>query len=200
MRASTTVKQERFNNEMLPHMDTMYHYALFLTHDRDAAQDLLQETFLKSYRFLDKFKEGTNEKAWLYRIMRNTYINNYRREKRIPDLVEYDDQISAYQMQRTETIDRENLSARIDTDLFEDEISSAIATLPERYKSVIVMRDVEEMPYEEIAEALEIPLGTVRSRLHRARAILFDLLKGYARKRGYSVGERFAPADLVMAG
>lgn len=200
MRASATEKQRRFNSEMLPHMDTMYNYALFLTHDRDTAQDLLQETFLKSYRFLDSFEEGTNEKAWLYRIMRNTYINNYRRQKRTPDLVEYDDQISAYQMERTESIDRENLSARIGTDLFEDEISSAIARLPERYRSVVVMRDVEEMPYEEIAEALEIPLGTVRSRLHRARALLFDQLKNYARKRGYTVGEEFSPGELAVAG
>ncbi|HEX7572484.1 MAG TPA: sigma-70 family RNA polymerase sigma factor, partial [Bacteroidota bacterium] len=95
MTAPRETKQELFNKEMLPFMDLMYGYAMYLTGNREESNDLLQETFLKAFRFFDKFEQGTNAKAWLYRIMRNTFINEYRRVKRTPDLVEYDEQISA---------------------------------------------------------------------------------------------------------
>jgi RNA polymerase sigma-70 factor (ECF subfamily) len=168
---------------------------MYLTGNRDESNDLLQETFLKAFRFFDKFERGTNAKAWLYRIMRNTFINEYRRVKRTPDLVEYDEQISAYQMmpRATERPDQ------IEGEIFEDEIAVAIASLPEKFKSVIILRDVQDLPYEEIADALEIPIGTVRSRLHRARAILFDRLKKYAKDHGYKVEERFVPDDFALA-
>jgi RNA polymerase sigma-70 factor (ECF subfamily) len=176
-------------------MDMLYGYAMYLTGDRDEASDLLQETFLKAYRFYDKFEQGTNAKAWLYRIMRNTYINDYRRGKRTPDMVEYDEQKSAYMMSRGDEPGPDEIKGEI----FEDEIAEAISTLPEKFKSVIVLRDVEDLPYEEIAEALEIPIGTVRSRLHRARAILFEKLKAYAKERGYVVGDRFVQPNLALA-
>ena len=89
MRQAEKPKQERFNKVMVPHMDVLYNYGLYLTGDRDAANDLLQETYLKAFRFFEKFEPGTNAKAWLYRIMRNTFINEYRRVKRLPDLVQY---------------------------------------------------------------------------------------------------------------
>jgi RNA polymerase sigma-70 factor (ECF subfamily) len=133
--------------------------------------------------------------------MRNTYINDYRRIRRAPDLVEYDDQTSGAQMLHDATIDREHLSARINEDLFDDEIAVALQALPEKYKSVVVLRDVEDLPYEEIAEALEIPIGTVRSRLHRARALLFDRLKKYAQAKGYQVGKALVPQpEYALAG
>lgn len=188
-------KQELFNANMVPFMDMLYGYAMYLTGDRDEASDLLQETFLKAYRFYDKFEQGTNAKAWLYRIMRNTYINDYRRGKRTPDMVEYDEQKSAYMMSRGDEPGPDEIKGEI----FEDEIAEAISTLPEKFKSVIVLRDVEDLPYEEIAEALEIPIGTVRSRLHRARAILFEKLKAYAKERGYVVGDRFVQPNLALA-
>jgi RNA polymerase sigma-70 factor (ECF subfamily) len=187
-------KQDLFNKDMIPYMDLMYGYAMYLTGDREEANDLLQETFLKAFRFFDKFERGTNAKAWLYRIMRNTFINEYRRVKRTPDLVEYDEQISAYQMMPRMT----QRPDEIEGEIFEDEIAVAIASLPEKFKSVIILRDVQDLPYEEIADALEIPIGTVRSRLHRARAILFDRLKHYARDRGYKVGERFVDFALAV--
>jgi RNA polymerase sigma-70 factor (ECF subfamily) len=192
---ATDVKHELFNQVMVPHMNLLYGYAMYLTSDRDEANDLLQETFLKAFRFFEKFEQGTNAKAWLYRIMRNTYINEYRKVRRAPDLVEYDDQLSSYQMKQRD----ERSPGDVPGEIFEDEIAIAISSLPEKFKSVIVLRDVEDLPYEEIAEALEIPVGTVRSRLHRARAILFDKLKGYAKERGYRVGDRFAPQDLALA-
>ena len=188
-------KQELFNANMVPFMDMLYGYAMYMRGDRDEASDLLQETFLKAYRFYDKFEQGTNAKAWLYRIMRNTYINDYRKGKRTPDMVEYDEQTSAYMMSRRD----EPRPDAIKGEIFEDEIAEAISSLPEKFKSVIVLRDVEDLPYEEIAEALEIPIGTVRSRLHRARAILFEKLKTYAKERGYVVGDRFVQPNLALA-
>lgn len=192
MRRADMPKQERFNKVMVPHMDVLYNYGLYLTGDREAANDLLQETYLKAFRFFDKFEPGTNSKAWLYRIMRNTFINEYRRVKRLPDLVQYDEQISSYQMLPREE-EKTELRNQVEGEMFEDEIAGAIASLPEKFKSVIVLRDVEDLPYEEIADALEIPVGTVRSRLHRARGILFAKLREYAMAKGYSVADAFSP-------
>jgi RNA polymerase sigma-70 factor (ECF subfamily) len=195
---NTSIRHRRFEKEMMPYMDQLFNYALYLSGDREQASDLLQDTYMKAYRFFDKFEAGTNAKAWLYRIMKNTYINEYRRTHRLPEIVEYDEQISPYQMsaQGREDNDLRNM---LDTQMFDDDIAGALAGLPEKFKSVIVLRDLEEMPYEEIAEVLEIPIGTVRSRLHRARALLFDMLKSYARDKGYTVGDRFLPADLALA-
>ncbi|MEW6511582.1 MAG: sigma-70 family RNA polymerase sigma factor [Bacteroidota bacterium] len=193
MKRAADSKQELFKNVMVPFMDLLYGYAMYLTGGREEANDLLQETYLKAFRFFDRFEQGTNAKAWLYRIMRNTYINDYRRVKRLPDLVEYDEQISAYQMSSRD----EKAPDAIEGELFGDEIAQAIASLPEKFKSVIVLRDVEDLPYEEIAETLDIPIGTVRSRLHRARGILFDTLRGYAEERGYAVTARPALALAV---
>jgi len=180
---------------MAPHMDQMFNYAVYLTGDREEANDLLQETFLKAYRFYDRFEEGTNAKAWLYRIMRNTYINEYRRVKRLPDVVEFDEQISAPYVAHG----FQNNPSEMEGELFGDDVAAAISLLPEKFKSVIMLRDVQDLPYEEIAEALEIPVGTVRSRLHRARALLFDRLKTYAGDHGYAVAESFESNELALA-
>jgi RNA polymerase sigma-70 factor (ECF subfamily) len=195
MKTPMSEKHTKFKASMTPHMDQMYNYAMYLTGDREEANDLLQETFLKAYRFYDKYEEGTNAKAWLYRIMRNTYINEYRRVKRLPDLVEFDEQISAPYFAGQP----HRAGSELHGELFGDEIASAIARLPEKFKSVILLRDIEDLPYEEIAEALDIPVGTVRSRLHRARAILFERLRAYAEDRGYAVSDRFEPAELALA-
>jgi RNA polymerase sigma-70 factor (ECF subfamily) len=197
MKQANASIQRQFEAIMVPHMDVLYSYGLYLTGDQDSANDLLQETFLKAFRFFDKFEEGTNARAWLYRIMRNTFINEYRRVKRLPDLVEYDEQISSYQMLPREA-EETDLRHQINGELFDDEIAGAISALPEKFKSVIILRDVEDLPYEEIADALDIPIGTVRSRLHRARAILFAKLKDYAGSRGYTVPERFLDAEPAL--
>ncbi len=194
------VQKRKFQETMIPHMDLLFNYANYLTGDRDEANDLLQETFLKAYRFFDKFEDGTNARAWLYRIMRNTFINEYRRVKRAPNHVEYDEQITPNFLAPQDPRQSTDLRERIEAESFGDEISMAIAALPEKFKIVIVLRDVEDLPYEEIAEALDIPVGTVRSRLHRARAILFDTLKDYARSKGYAVGTAFVPGDFALAG
>jgi RNA polymerase sigma-70 factor (ECF subfamily) len=195
---SETLRHEKFQKEMVPYMDMLYSYAFYLSNDRDQANDLLQDTFLKAYRFSDRFESGTNAKAWLYRIMKNTYINEYRRTHRLPEIVEYDEHASAYQAPGGGWGDND-LRTMLDTQMFDDDITGALSALPEKFKSIIVLRDIEEMPYEEIADVLEIPIGTVRSRLHRARALLFDRLKEYARQKGYTVGDRFVSGDLAMA-
>lgn len=192
-------RQELFKKEMMPYTDMLFGYAMYLSGDRDQAGDLLQDTYLKAYRFFDKFETGTNAKAWLYRIMKNTFINEYRRTHRQPEIVEFDEQISPYQMSKTHD-GMNDLRDMVESRMFDDEMAGAIAALPEKFKSVVVLRDLEDLPYEEIAEALEIPIGTVRSRLHRARSILFAKLKDYARARGYAVGDRFVPGDLALAG
>lgn len=200
MKARNSQMQAKFQRDMTPHMEALLNYANYLTGERQSAEDLLQETYLKAYRFFDKFEEGTNAKAWLYRIMRNTYINEYRRIKRIPDVVQYDEQISPYQMNASVLGSVDEMRQRMDHDTFGDEIAGAIGALPEKFKSVVILRDVESLPYEEIAEALEIPVGTVRSRLHRARAMLFEKLRGYASLRGYEVPETFVPQrELALA-
>jgi RNA polymerase sigma factor (sigma-70 family) len=190
-----------FTQEMVPFSDALMTYALYLTNDQEQANDLLQDTYLKAFRYYNKFESGTNARAWLYRIMKNTFINEYRRVQRLPSLVEYDEHISSYKMSGAQlNVGPEEILDAADSDMFGDEVSGAIAALPEKFKSVIVLRDVQDLPYEEIASALKIPIGTVRSRLHRARSILFDKLKEYARSRGMVVGESFQGAELAFAG
>ncbi|MGA9117065.1 MAG: sigma-70 family RNA polymerase sigma factor [Bacteroidota bacterium] len=190
MQTHQTSRHREFENAMVPHMDLLYSYAFYLTNDRDQASDLMQDTYLKAYRFFDSFEQGTNAKAWLHRIMRNTYINEYRRLRRMPEIIPYDEQITPSRM----TQQGGEFATRLDAGSLDDEMAAALGALPEKYRSVVVLRDIEDLPYEEVAEALEIPIGTVRSRLHRARGLLFERLRGYARSRGFRVGETYGEA------
>ena len=200
MKARAGSRQAEFEKTMVPFMDQLYSYAYYLTGDRDQAGDLLQETYLKAYRFFDSFAEGTNAKAWLYRIMRNTSINEYRKIKRLPELLRFDEQITPIRMIAGPSGGTDDLRKLIEERSFGDEVSGAIAGLPEKFKSVIVLRDIEDLPYEEVAAVLDIPVGTVRSRLHRARALLFDRLENYARKNGYAVVREAPQQEYAMAG
>ncbi len=199
MRLIDVKRQELFKKEMMPYADMLFNYAMYLSGDREQAADLLQDTYLKAFRFFDKFEAGTNAKAWLYRIMKNTFINEYRRVHRQPDIVEFDEQITPYQMSASGK-SMPDLRDMMESRMFDDEMAGAIAALPDKFKSVVMLRDLEDMPYEEIAQILNIPIGTVRSRLHRARSILFSQLKDYASARGYTVGDRFVPSEISMAG
>jgi len=182
---SSQSKQALFEQEALPHMNALYSFAVRLCRDRDDASDLLQETFLKGYRFFDKFEPGTNCKAWLFRILKNTYINQYRKDKKEPDTVEYDTIEEFYDLIRSESSESTDLQKRIFDNLLDDEISIALDSLPESFRTAIILCDLEGMTYEEISEILECPIGTVRSRLHRARNILASKLIKYAKNRGY---------------
>jgi len=181
---------EEFRKEALPHMDALYNFALQLTQDSDDAADLLQETYVKAYRFWDKFEKGTNCKAWLFRIMKNSFINFYRKNIRSPEKLDYDEIEEIYETIKSESENPHNLDREIYDNIFDDEVMEAIKSLPEEFRTVLIMCDVEGMTYEEIADFLDIPIGTVRSRIHRARKVLATKLYTYAKSRGYNVDEQ----------
>lgn len=178
-------KQSDFEREALPHMSALYSFAVRLCRNREDAHDLVQETYMKGFRFFDKFERGTNCKAWLFRILKNTYINQYRKDKREPDIVEYDVIEEFYDLIRSESSESTDLQKKIFDNLLDDEVSTALESLPETFRTAIILCDLEGMTYEEIAEIIECPIGTVRSRLHRARKMLASQLLAYAKQRGY---------------
>lgn len=182
-------KQADFEREALPHLNALYSFALRLCRNRDDANDLVQETFLKGFRFFDKFESGTNCKAWLFRILKNTYINQYRKDKREPDTVDYDAIEEFYDLLRSESTETTDLQKKFFDNLLDDEVSEALDSLPEVFRTAVILCDLEGMTYEEIAEIIECPIGTVRSRLHRARNMLAARLLNYARARGYDTQE-----------
>jgi RNA polymerase sigma-70 factor (ECF subfamily) len=181
---STRRKQEDFQKEALPHMDILYNYALRTTGNEEDARDLLQETFLKAYRFWDKYEKGTNIRAWLFRIMKNSYINRYRKESKEPDKVDYGDVENFYNSIRAEYKDTNDLQEKLYRNLLGDEVAKALESLPEDFRTVVILCDIEGLTYEEIAEFIDRPIGTVRSRLHRGRKLLQAKLLEYARKQG----------------
>lgn len=180
-----TAKQVEFEREALPHMDLLYNYGLRMTGNPADADDLVQETYLKAFRFWDKYEKGTNIKAWLFRIMKNSYINRYRKESKEPDTVDYDEVKNFYNTIKHESADTNDLEERIYGNLLADEVAKGLESLPDDFRTVVILCDIEGLTYEEIAEFVEIPIGTVRSRLHRGRKMLRGKLFEYARKRGY---------------
>ena len=180
-------KQAEFEAEALPHMSSLYNFAYRLTQDRDDAADLVQETFLKGFRFFDSFVRGTNCKAWLFRILKNTYINRYRRAAKAPETVEYDVVEEFYESIKDSSVVTSTLERELFDNALDDEVSAALQKLPEDFRTVVILCDIEEFTYEEIAEFIDCPIGTVRSRLHRARKILAATLADYARQRGIDV-------------
>jgi RNA polymerase sigma-70 factor (ECF subfamily) len=177
-------KQKEFEAEALPHMDILYNFALRTAGNAADAQDLLQETYLKAFRFWDKYEKGTNIRAWLFRIMKNSYINRYRKETREPDKVDYDDVENFYDSIRDESKDTSDLQQKMFGGLLGDEVTAALQNLPVDFRTVVILCDIEELTYEEIAEFLDCPIGTVRSRLHRGRKMLQKELLSYARDKG----------------
>lgn len=174
-----------FEKEAIPHMDALFNFALRMTGDRDEADDLVQETYLKAFRFFDKFEKGTNCKAWLFRIMKNTFINSYRKTSKEPDKVDYEEVENFYENIKPSSTDSAHLEKEMYDNLLDDELSNAIAALPEDFRTVIILCDIEGFTYDEIADFVDVPVGTVRSRLHRARKMLFANLYEYAADKGY---------------
>ena len=182
---SEEAKQSIFNQEFMPHINSMYNFAYRLTLDSDDAKDLLQDTYLKAFRFIDSFQQGTNAKAWLFRILKNSFINDYRKKSKEPSKVDYQEVETFY---NSEDVDRQitpDLRVEALQDMIGDEISVALNSLDVDFRTVIILCDLEGFKYEEMAKILDIPIGTVRSRLHRARNLLKDKLSEYARKMGY---------------
>lgn len=183
--STTKSLHKEFEQEAIPHMDILYNYALRMTSNADDAHDLLQETFLKAYRFWDKYEKGTNVRAWLFRIMKNTYINLYRKAVKEPDTVDYNDIQNFYNIIRENSSDANDLQEKLFGHLLDDDITKALESLPEEFRTVVILCDIEELTYEEIAEFVECPVGTVRSRLHRGRKLLYAKLFDYAKKKGF---------------
>jgi RNA polymerase sigma factor (sigma-70 family) len=178
-------KQSIFNQEFMPHINSMYNFAYRLTLDPDDAKDLLQDTYLKAFRFIDSFQQGTNAKAWLFRILKNSFINDYRKKSKEPSKVDYQEVESFY---NSEDVDRQitpDLRVEALQDMIGDEISTALNALDVDFRTVIILCDLEGFKYEEMAKILDIPIGTVRSRLHRARNLLKEKLSEYAKTMGY---------------
>lgn len=178
-------KAEIFDSEFMPHINSMHNFAYRLTFDEDDANDLVQDTYLKAFRFIDSFQKGTNAKAWLFRILKNSFINDYRKKSKEPAKVDYQDVETYY---NSDDVDRQitpDLRVESLQDMIGDEISNALNALDVDFRTVIILADLEEFKYDEMAKILDIPIGTVRSRLHRARNLLKEKLSEYANKMGY---------------
>lgn len=185
--ANNDVRQRVFEREFLPELDALYGFAYHLTYSEAAAEDLVQDTIERAIKAIDSYRQGTNAKAWLFKIMRNHFINDYRKRARRPNTVDYED--VAPILPDTET--KDNVPALVDweDDILEsivgDETYAALARLSADFRMVIILSDLQDFKYEEIAEILEVPIGTVRSRLFRARNLLAKDLKDYAEANGY---------------
>jgi RNA polymerase sigma-70 factor (ECF subfamily) len=178
-------KQVDFEREMLPHLDSLYNFAIRLTTDPIDAEDLVQDTIVKAFRFFGSYEKGTNAKAWLFRILKNSYINNYRKKSKQPQQVDYDEVSTYYETVRSEQSDTTDMEDILYRDMLDDHITRALQRLPEDFRTVVLLCDVEGFTYEEIANMLDVPIGTIRSRLHRGRNLLRVELEEYADKRGY---------------
>ncbi|MCG8607481.1 sigma-70 family RNA polymerase sigma factor [bacterium] len=166
----------------------LFSLALRMTRHQLDAEDLVQETALKAFRHFDRFDRGTNFRAWIYRILTNNYINSYRKKKKAPTRVQIED--IEFRLDDPNSGFWEGLNDRNNgydyDDLFDDEISRAIDRLPDEYKVVVLLSDVESLSYKEIAKIIDHPIGTVMSRLHRGRKMLQKSLTRYAKENGYS--------------
>lgn len=182
-------KEELFENELLPHADALYNFAYHLTYNEEDANDLVQETFMKAFRFINSFDSGTNAKAWLFKILKNGFINEYRKKKKEPGKVDYEDIIAYQDADEDKGGVVYDLREDIFDDMMGDEITIALNSLPIDFKTVILLCDIEGFTYEEISKIIDIPIGTVRSRLHRARNMLKESLRDYAAKMGYKKSE-----------
>jgi RNA polymerase sigma-70 factor (ECF subfamily) len=187
----STVAAPSFEEEALSHTDALYRTARRMTrHDQDA-EDLVQETYLRAFRFRHQFQEGTNLRAWLFRILTNAYINLYRKRSREPkrETLETGDEFYLYKQLRGLSEDvPEEIVLR---DILDHEVKTALEAIPATYRLPVLLADVEGFSYKEIAEIIRKPIGTVMSRLHRGRRALQRLLWQYAREHGYVKGNSF---------
>ena len=177
-----------FTELAMEFMPSLYAAALRMTRNPADAEDLVQETYLKAYRGFEGFTEGTNLKAWLYRILTNTFINRYRAKKRRPDETDLEDVEDFYLYRRLGGLEEARASRSAEDELMdfftETEVKDALESLPESFRLAVLLADVEGFAYKEIAEILDIPIGTVMSRLHRGRKALQKRLYEFARQRG----------------
>lgn len=168
---------------MLPHLDALYRTAYSMTKSASDAEDLVQDTYVRAYQFFNQFQGGTNARAWLFRILTNLYINSYRKKNREPERVSYDDMEDFYLYNRLSDAQQSGQAASPEQIVVQqvqvDAIRDAIDKLPDEYRETVVLADVNEFSYQEIADLLEIPIGTVRSRLSRGRRLVQKAIWAY---------------------
>ncbi len=180
------VKRRAFETEALPHMDALLRTALRMTKNQSDAEDLVQEAMVKAYRFWDKFEPGSNCRAWLFKIMTNIFINNYRSKSRTPVSVNVDDIDDNFLYGQLANLGpEENPEQALFAKIFDDDVKKAIEELPDDFRLVVVLSFLEGFSYQEIAEIADLQLGTVKSRLHRGRKLLQKQLYDYAVRNGY---------------
>ena len=178
-------RQKEFSELIMPHLPSLYSTALRMTRDRQDAEDLLQDTAYKAYRALDQYRMNTNFKAWVFRILINTFITARRKEKNLPQKISYDDLEEFFLYNRLNEMIMIPAVAAEDfiENLFDDDVKQALEKLPYQFRLVVLLSDVNEFSYKEIAEMMQVPLGTVMSRLFRGRKLLQQQLWHYAKKR-----------------
>lgn len=180
--------REDFTHDAMQHAPQLFSTAMRMTRNRSDAEDLVQETFIKAWRSFTTYQQGTNLRAWLFRIMTNTYINKYNAQQRKPTETELDDVEELFLYKRLGAVDQSQLSQSAEDQMLslftDDEVKKALEELPDQFRIPVLMSDVEGFSYKEIAEILEIPLGTVMSRLHRGRKLMQKMLYEYAKERG----------------
>jgi RNA polymerase sigma-70 factor (ECF subfamily) len=185
--------QATFADQAMQYAPQLFSAALRMTRNRADAEDLLQETYLKGFRSFHTFTDGTNLRAWLFRILTNTYINRYRAKQRRPDETDLEDVEDLYLYRRLSTLDDPSRGLSAEDSLMEmladDEVKAALEGLPDNFRLPILLADVEGFSYKEIAEMLDIPIGTVMSRLHRGRKSMQKTLYEYALARGLAAAE-----------
>jgi RNA polymerase sigma factor (sigma-70 family) len=184
--SSKLERDAQFEKEFMPYIDALYNFGYRLTLDEDDANDLVQETYMKAYRFFDSYEQGTNAKAWLFRILKNSFINDFRKKSKEPAKVDYQEIETYYNSDDFDETITTDLRSETIQDMLGDEVATALNTLAVDFRTVIVLCDLEGFTYEEMAKILNIPIGTVRSRLHRARNLLKEKLREYARTMGYN--------------
>jgi RNA polymerase sigma-70 factor, ECF subfamily len=178
-------KREEFSREALPHMDNVYTAGLYLSRNKDEADELLQETFLRAYRFWHQFTPGTNCRAWLMTILHNTFKNRYRERYREQQTVDFDDAMDDADSSASADAAPTNPEEIVLAQILDTEVEEALKNLPVEFLEVIVLVDIQELTYEEAAAAIGCPIGTIRSRLSRGRRLLHAALRHYAKERGY---------------
>jgi RNA polymerase sigma-70 factor, ECF subfamily len=186
-----------FEAAAMPFVDALYNTAYRMTRNPEDAEDLVQETYLKAYRYYDKFEEGTNFKAWLFKIMKNTFINNYRKRQQSPAFSDFADIEESFESQVSEDNVRQakNPEEELLENVLDQDVQLALDRLPPDYRMVVILADLEGFSYKEIADILEVPVGTVMSRLYRGRRLLEAAMLEFARDHGY-LREGVEPAKM----
>ena len=180
--------REEFATDAMQHAPQLFSTALRMTRNRSDAEDLVQETFIKAWRSFDTYQQGTNLRAWLFRIMTNTFINRYNARKRRPEETELDEVEELFLFRRIGAFDQSGIAMSAEDQTMQlftdDEVKSALEELPEQFRLPVLLSDVDGFSYKEIAEILDVPIGTVMSRLHRGRKSMQKALYEYAKERG----------------